>query len=296
MVPAIDVFHTSFFSFWIMLLIHIFLMSFGAVVCALICRTWGEASDETDTARTIMRLGVEPRRIAKFKAWAKHITFYEILIGMKTTSNHLLYYQPVTFQYPHEKRVLPDNYQRRGENRHMDEWWRISHCDLGPGHLTYGWTPWPPRLPSSSKILPHPHDPAQDTVLVCHGEVFIQLIEWMKYGLPADFLKLSQEGPLRAAILTIDHHILTRLTLKIRVDENDLALAEKRLHGVVSHLHGKRTYPRDVCFEHRFSLDDTRPLFWHDHLIDLIPSQEWHLPHLAEGRGSSALCEVEQSL
>ena len=118
----------------------------------------------------------------------------------------------------------------------------------------------------------------------------------MKCGLPADFLKLSQEGPLWAAILTIDHHILTRLTLKVRVDENDFALAEKRLHRVVSHLHGKRTYPWDVCFEHRFSLDDTRRLFWHDHLIDLIPPQERHLPHLAEGRGSSPLCEVEQSL
>jgi hypothetical protein len=43
-------------------------------------------------------------------------------------------------------------------------------------------------------------------------------------------------------------------------------------------------------------LDDTRRLFWHDHLIDLILPQERHLPHLAEGRGSSALCEVEQSL
>ena len=111
MVPANDFFHTSVFGFWIMLLIHILLMSFGAFVCALICWIWGEASDETDTALTIMRLGVEPRRIAKFKAWAKHITFYEILIGMKTTLNHLLHYQPVTFQYPHEKRVLPDNYR-----------------------------------------------------------------------------------------------------------------------------------------------------------------------------------------
>src|SRR4249919_469054 len=94
----------------------------------------------------------------------------------------------------------------------------------------------------SSKILPHPHDPAQNTVLVCHEEIFIQPIERMKYGLPADFLELPQEGSLWAAILTIDHHIMTGLTRKIWVDEDDLALAEKRQHGIVSHLHGKSTY------------------------------------------------------
>jgi hypothetical protein len=48
-------------------------------------------------------------------------------------------------------------------------------------------------------------------------------------------------------------------------------------------LHGEGTLPWNVCFEHRFSLDDTRRLFGHDHLIDLIPPQEWYLPHLAEG-------------
>jgi len=46
-----------------------------------------------------------------FKAWIKTITFYEIAVGMKVTLSHLLHYRPVTLQYPHEKRTLPDNYR-----------------------------------------------------------------------------------------------------------------------------------------------------------------------------------------
>jgi hypothetical protein len=42
-------------------------------------------------------------------------------------------------------------------------------------------------------------------------------------------------------------------------------------------------------------MDDTSWLFRHEHLVDLIPSQKRHLPHWAEGGGSRALCEVEQS-
>lgn len=49
--------------------------------------------------------------MTKFKTWLKRITFYEILIGMKTTLKHLFHYQPITIQYPYEKRVLPDNYR-----------------------------------------------------------------------------------------------------------------------------------------------------------------------------------------
>ncbi|HKP00751.1 MAG TPA: NADH-quinone oxidoreductase subunit NuoI [Nitrospiraceae bacterium] len=44
-------------------------------------------------------------------AWLKTITFYEILVGMKTTITHLLHYEPITQQYPYEKRVLSDNYR-----------------------------------------------------------------------------------------------------------------------------------------------------------------------------------------
>jgi hypothetical protein len=149
--------------------------------------------------------------------------------------------------------------------------------------------------PFSSKVLPQSHDPPQDALLARHGKIVIPLIEGMKDGLPAYFLMLSQEDPFRTATLTIGYNILTRLTRKIRVDENDLALAEERLHGIVFHLHGKRACPWNVCFEHRFSLDDTRRLFGHDHLIDLIPPQERYLPHLAEGRGSGALFEIELS-
>jgi NADH-quinone oxidoreductase subunit I len=49
--------------------------------------------------------------MTKFTEWLKRITFYEILIGMKATLKHLLHYQAITFQYPYEKRVLPDNYR-----------------------------------------------------------------------------------------------------------------------------------------------------------------------------------------
>lgn len=45
------------------------------------------------------------------KAWVKLITFYEIAVGMQLTLSHLIHYKPVTLQYPHEKRILPDNYR-----------------------------------------------------------------------------------------------------------------------------------------------------------------------------------------
>ena len=47
----------------------------------------------------------------QLKAWLKTIVFYELLVGMKATMSHLLRYTPITLQYPHEKRTLPDNYR-----------------------------------------------------------------------------------------------------------------------------------------------------------------------------------------
>lgn len=44
-------------------------------------------------------------------AWVKLITFYELAVGMKSTMSHLIHYKPITLQYPHEKRSLPDNYR-----------------------------------------------------------------------------------------------------------------------------------------------------------------------------------------
>jgi len=44
-------------------------------------------------------------------AWIKLITFYELAVGMKSTMSHLIHYKPITLQYPHEKRILPDNYR-----------------------------------------------------------------------------------------------------------------------------------------------------------------------------------------
>ena len=49
--------------------------------------------------------------LQRFKAWLKTILFYEILVGMKATMKHLLHYKPITLQYPHEKRTLPDSYR-----------------------------------------------------------------------------------------------------------------------------------------------------------------------------------------
>jgi hypothetical protein len=89
---------------------------------------------------------------------------------------------------------------------------------------------------------------------------------------------------------------MTGLTGKIRIDENDLALAEERLHGIVSHLHGEGKLPWNVCFEQRYSMDEPRRLVALDHLVNLIPSKKWHLPHRADRGGLGALCEFEQSL
>jgi NADH-quinone oxidoreductase subunit I len=100
MVSAHDFFHTPIFSFGIILLIYSLLISFGVLVNVLASGIWGEASDAAATVRK-----------SKFNAWLKRITFYEILIGMKTTLTHLLHYHPVTQQYPYDKPVLPENYR-----------------------------------------------------------------------------------------------------------------------------------------------------------------------------------------
>lgn len=62
--------------------------------------------------RICMRLNERwSRRYSRFTAWIKLITFYELAVGMKLTMSHLIHYKPVTLQYPHEKRILPDNYR-----------------------------------------------------------------------------------------------------------------------------------------------------------------------------------------
>lgn len=55
------------------------------------------------------RTGPRLSRIDRLIEWLKTITFYEIVRGMKATLMHLIYYRPITLQYPHEKRMLPDN-------------------------------------------------------------------------------------------------------------------------------------------------------------------------------------------
>jgi hypothetical protein len=91
MVATNNFLHAPIFSFGVILFIYSLLMGFGALVSALISWTWEEASDEAATARINMRLVTESSRMTKFNAWLKRITFYEILIGMKTTLKHLLH-------------------------------------------------------------------------------------------------------------------------------------------------------------------------------------------------------------
>ncbi|MBS0153414.1 MAG: NADH-quinone oxidoreductase subunit NuoI [Nitrospira sp.] len=75
-----------------------------------------------------------PRRAkstSKLVQWLKTITLYEIAVGMKTTLMHLLRYHPITIQYPHEKRTLPDNYRGMlGLLRYDDGTEKCIGCDL----------------------------------------------------------------------------------------------------------------------------------------------------------------------
>lgn len=73
----------------------------------------------------------QARPPSRFMEWLKTITFYEIAIGMKATLMHLLRYRPITIQYPHEKRALPDNYRGMlALLRYNDETEKCVGCDL----------------------------------------------------------------------------------------------------------------------------------------------------------------------
>ncbi len=66
----------------------------------------------------------------QIKAWAKSFTFFEILPAMMITLKHM-FVRPVTFQYPREKRLLPDAH--RGALsllRYKDGVERCVGCDL----------------------------------------------------------------------------------------------------------------------------------------------------------------------
>jgi NADH-quinone oxidoreductase subunit I len=65
------------------------------------------------------------------KNWLKTVTFYELAVGMKATLTHLVHYQPVTLQYPHDKPTLPDNYRGMlGLLRYDDGTEKCVGCDL----------------------------------------------------------------------------------------------------------------------------------------------------------------------
>jgi len=77
---------------------------------------------------------------------------------------------------------------------------------------------------------------APDSLVFRLGEVFIRPVEQMKNSLPANFLELPYKGSFWAAGLTLHHHIVTRFTGKLRIDEKDLTFAEEELHRIVSYL------------------------------------------------------------
>ena len=67
----------------------------------------------------------------KFGEWVKTLIFYELLMGMKETLKHLLHYRPITLQYPHEKKPLPDNYRGMlALLRYEDDTEKCVGCDL----------------------------------------------------------------------------------------------------------------------------------------------------------------------
>ena len=71
------------------------------------------------------------QRYEQFKAWMQLITFYEIAVGMQSTLWHLLHYKPITIQYPHEKRLLPENYRGMlALLRYDDGTEKCDGCDL----------------------------------------------------------------------------------------------------------------------------------------------------------------------
>src|ERR1041385_5063342 len=78
---------------------------------------------------------------------------------------------------------------------------------------------------------------------------------------------------------------MIRFTGKIGIDENDLPFIEEGLHGIVSYLDSECTFPWNVGFEQRVSVNETRRLFAHEHLVNLIPSQERYLAQpIGKGR------------
>ncbi|MXX11626.1 MAG: NADH-quinone oxidoreductase subunit NuoI, partial [Nitrospira sp. SB0667_bin_9] len=67
----------------------------------------------------------------KFKKWIQSLIFYEILLGMKETLKHFLNYRPITLEYPHVKKPLPENYRGMlGLLRYDDGTEKCVGCDL----------------------------------------------------------------------------------------------------------------------------------------------------------------------
>jgi hypothetical protein len=70
----------------------------------------------------------------------------------------------------------------------------------------------------------------------------------MKNLLSVDVLKLPQERPLRAAVLTLDHHVMTRLTGKIRNNENYLTFPKRGCTESSLICRAKARFPRSGTF------------------------------------------------
>jgi NADH-quinone oxidoreductase subunit I len=67
----------------------------------------------------------------KLKKRIQSLIFFEILMGMKETLKHLLKYRPITLEYPHVKKQLPENYRGMlGLLRYDDDTEKCVGCDL----------------------------------------------------------------------------------------------------------------------------------------------------------------------
>ena len=95
-----------------------------------------------------------------------------------------------------------------------------------------------------------------------------------------DIFDLSEESGFWVPARTMDNDIVSGLPRAIWIHKNDLPLPEHGSHRVVFYFHGDGAFPTNVRrVEGRFGVDDIRRDFACDHLIHLMPVQQWNLPN-----------------
>src|SRR4051812_47291231 len=89
---------------------------------------------------------------------------------------------------------------------------------------------------------------------------------------------------------------MTRLSRQVWINKNNIAFAKERLHGIVFYLYREGTLSWNVCFKHRFSMNDMRRICAVDHLVGLVPPQQRHFSQLTDGGAMGAFCQFELPL